>query len=88
MFSAASKLFYHPTNGIKLKGIIFDMDGKSHLFFILMTKGTLTKPVLNFKLMRSRLGIPDGKDVLTEVKTYDPERKAKAMAIIDEIEGI
>jgi hypothetical protein len=37
--------------------------------------------------MRSRLGIPDGKDVLSEVKTYDPERKSTAMAIIDEIEG-
>ena len=42
---AANKLFYHFQKGIKIKGVIFDMDG------------TLTKCSIDFNLMREKLNI-------------------------------
>lgn len=49
-------------------------------------EGTLTKPCIDFKKMRQRLGIEVG-DVLTVIHSYeDPKRREEAMNIIDEVE--
>ncbi len=57
-----------------MKGVIFDMDG------------TLTIPALNFKVMRDRLHLLPGQDILPTVQSYPPDKKAQAMAIIEELE--
>jgi len=58
-----------------LKGIIFDMDG------------TLTLPnAIDFKKMRSRIGVEDGQDVLKFIKTLSPRNRAQAIQIIEDEE--
>lgn len=49
--------------------------------------GTLTVPVINFKLMRSRVGVPDGKDILDFISTQSEEQQALSHAAIKEIEA-
>ncbi|MEW5303146.1 MAG: hypothetical protein WDW36_005867 [Sanguina aurantia] len=49
--------------------------------------GTLTVPVINFKLMRSRVGVPDGKDILDFISTQSVEQQALSHAAIKEIEA-
>ena len=56
-----------------LQGVIFDMDG------------TLTAPVIDFLDMRRRLGIPTG-DILLTIKQWSEQDRARAYAIIEEIE--
>lgn len=48
--------------------------------------GTLTIPVLRFAEMRARLGLLPNQDILPTVRTFPPEERAKAMAIIEEME--
>lgn len=60
-----------PVAGIR--GVIFDMDG------------TLTVPVIDFALMRGRLGIPEG-DILAVIRGWPDERRKAAFDIIEEIE--
>ena len=57
-----------------IRGVIFDMDG------------TLTVPVLDFAEMRSRLGLPQGTDILPAVRRMPAEQQARAMKIIEELE--
>eukprot|EP00899_Mesostigma_viride_P014689 jgi/Mesvir1/23220/Mv22677-RA.1 len=59
---------------VRLKGVVFDMDG------------TLTVPCVDFGLMRQRLGLSRGCDILHVISTYDAEQKAKALSIIAEFE--
>jgi len=60
---------------IPIKGIIFDMDG------------TLTVPVLNFKLLREKLGIPKNMDILEFANTAPTEEeKAHRHKLIEELE--
>eukprot|EP01116_Phalansterium_solitarium_P007380 TRINITY_DN20023_c0_g1_i1.p1 TRINITY_DN20023_c0_g1~~TRINITY_DN20023_c0_g1_i1.p1 ORF type:complete len:257 (+),score=81.00 TRINITY_DN20023_c0_g1_i1:89-859(+) len=75
-FSSSGRMaFYHPKDGIRLEGIIFDMDG------------TLTKPCIDFKLMRHLLGIEAPRDVLSVIRDYpDAARRAEAYRIIDQVE--
>lgn len=55
-----------------IRGIIFDMDG------------TLTVPVLDFKLLRQQLGIVQGTDILGHVNTLEGQAKIDAnQAILD-----
>lgn len=56
-----------------IRGVIFDMDG------------TLTIPVLDFALMRRRLGIPEG-DILATIRAWPEERQKAAFDIIEELE--
>ena len=56
-----------------LRGVIFDMDG------------TLTVPNHDFALMYERVGCVTN-DILTEIDTWDPAKKARAEAIIQEME--
>jgi HAD superfamily hydrolase (TIGR01509 family) len=60
-----------PVTGIR--GVIFDMDG------------TLTVPVIDFALMRRRLGIPEG-DILAILRGWPDTRQKAAFDIIEEIE--
>lgn len=60
--------------GSGIKGFLFDMDG------------TLTVPVLDFALMRQRVGVPHGLDVLTEVEKMDDEERVRCMKSIEEME--
>ena len=48
--------------------------------------GTLTVPVLKFSEMRSRLGLSPNQDILPTVQGFPPDKKAWAMAIIEEME--
>merc|ERR1712183_115190 len=48
--------------------------------------GTLTVPVLDFALMRQRVGVPQGLDVLTEVEKMEDEERVRCMKIIEEME--
>ena len=59
---------------LEIKGIIFDMDG------------TLTMPVIKFSEMRKRLGLSPNQDILPTVQTFPPDKRAKAMAVIEEME--
>jgi len=54
--------------------VIFDMDG------------TLTIPVLNFLEMKARLGLTPGQDILPTVQRFPSEERARAMAVIEELE--
>lgn len=49
--------------------------------------GTLTKPVIDFKLMRSRVGVPDGKDILDFISTQSVEQQALSHAAIKDVEA-
>ena len=62
-----------PPDRPPLRGVIFDMDG------------TLTVPNHDFALMYERVGCVTG-DILTEIDTWDATRKARAEAIIHEME--
>lgn len=48
--------------------------------------GTLTVPVLKFSEMRSRLGLSPNQDILPTVQGFPPDKRAWAMAIIEEME--
>ncbi|KYR02952.1 hypothetical protein DLAC_00435 [Tieghemostelium lacteum] len=58
----------------RIKGIIFDLDG------------TLTVPCMNFQILRERLGISQGIDVLREIKKWDTVENKRAHKIIYEFE--
>lgn len=82
MFLSASARAAAPASGVSsspspsrptLRGVIFDMDG------------TLTVPNHDFALMYERVGCVTG-DILTEIDTWDAKRKARAEAIIHEME--
>lgn len=55
---------------MKIKAVIFDLDG------------TLTEPILDFKQIRSEIGLPEG-DILTGIKAMDPIRQQQANAILE-----
>ena len=48
--------------------------------------GTLTIPMLRFKEMRARLGLAPNQDILPTVQSFPPDKRASAMAIIEEME--
>ena len=48
--------------------------------------GTLTVPVLDFVEMRSRLGLPQGADILPTVMRMPAAQRAQAMRTIEELE--
>ncbi len=56
-----------------IRGVIFDMDG------------TLTLPVIDFALMRARLGIPEG-DMLAAIRSWPPDKQAWAFAEVEALE--
>lgn len=56
-----------------IRGVIFDMDG------------TLTVPVIDFPLMRARLGIPQG-DMLATIRAWPPDRQEWAYGVIEVLE--
>jgi len=56
-----------------IRGVIFDMDG------------TLTLPVIDFALMRARLGVPEG-DILTAIRAWPPDKQAWAFAEVEQLE--
>eukprot|EP00455_Lapot_gusevi_P026819 TRINITY_DN2829_c0_g1_i2.p1 TRINITY_DN2829_c0_g1~~TRINITY_DN2829_c0_g1_i2.p1 ORF type:complete len:215 (-),score=38.45 TRINITY_DN2829_c0_g1_i2:13-657(-) len=61
----------------EIKGVIFDLDG------------TLTKPVIDFKRLRSRLGVPPGTDIIDFAKQRPTEEEKKtAWDIIEDEERI
>lgn len=49
--------------------------------------GTLTVPVIDFKLMRSRVGVPDGQDILDFISTQTVEMQARSNAAIKDVEA-
>jgi len=57
-----------------LRGIVFDLDG------------TLVESSLDFAAMYGRVGVPRGSDILQVIADWSPERRAKAHAVIDEVE--
>jgi HAD superfamily hydrolase (TIGR01549 family) len=57
-----------------LRGIIFDMDG------------TLTSPNLDFNRMYERCGVPLDEDLLAAIAKMAPERAARALAVVEEME--
>ncbi|KAI9223553.1 HAD-like domain-containing protein [Blastocladiella britannica] len=60
--------------GRSVKGIVFDMDG------------TLTVPVLDFALMKSRLGLLPHHDIVAEMHAMPPAQRAEAERIVTEME--
>eukprot|EP00808_Paulinella_micropora_P030445 g42069.t1 len=57
-----------------LGGVVFDMDG------------TLVKPSIDFKSMYARCGIPNATDILREIESLPPEKRACAHKVILEEE--
>ena len=57
----------------RLVGAVFDMDG------------TLTVPNLDFQEMYRRVGC-ETKDILSEIETWPEDRRARANAIVHEME--
>ncbi len=47
--------------------------------------GTLTLPVIDFALMRARLGIPEG-DMLAAIRSWPPDKQAWAFAEVEALE--
>merc|ERR1740136_321405 len=66
------------TRSVSIRGIIFDMDG------------TLTLPVLDFKGLRSKLGIDQTTDILQYASTQSPDKQKYTYKVIAdwEAEGI
>lgn len=62
------------TNLVGVRGIVFDMDG------------TLTLPILDFKRMRERLGVPEGQDILRVVHAMSEVDRVRSLAVIEEME--
>lgn len=56
-----------------IRGVVFDMDG------------TMTVPVIDFKLMRQRVGVMTG-DILDAINSWPVEKQQQALAAIAEIE--
>jgi len=48
--------------------------------------GTITVPAIDFVLMRSRLKIPAGQDILSTIRKFDEKERINALEIIEEIE--
>ena len=55
---------------MRIKAVIFDLDG------------TLTEPILDFKQIRSEIGLPDG-DLLAGIKAMNPLQRDRAAAILE-----
>jgi HAD superfamily hydrolase (TIGR01509 family) len=55
---------------MKITAVIFDLDG------------TLTRPILDFKQIRSEIGLDSG-DILTAIKAMDPAGRKRANAILE-----
>jgi HAD superfamily hydrolase (TIGR01509 family) len=60
---------------MKIKAVIFDLDG------------TLTKPVLDFKQIRSEIGLFEG-DILAGIKAMNPVQRQQATAILERHERV
>ncbi|MDD5598879.1 MAG: hypothetical protein PHV82_13105, partial [Victivallaceae bacterium] len=58
----------------KFKGLIFDMDG------------TLTVPLLDFKLIRRELGVGDGGDLAEIINSFPERRRGEAWKLIEKHE--
>lgn len=75
MIRKFNNTFFHFSNGLRIGGVIFDMDG------------TLTSSSIDFAKMRSKLGIKPGQDILSFVNAItDLQEKQRAFAIIEEVE--
>jgi hypothetical protein len=48
--------------------------------------GTLTVPVIDFAMMRKRVGVPPEVDILTEVNSWPHERRVRGHQAIAEVE--
>ncbi|KAL7750583.1 hypothetical protein RI367_003925 [Sorochytrium milnesiophthora] len=57
-----------------IRGVVFDMDG------------TLTVPVLDFALMRERLGITPQQDILATVRSWQGEKQTWGTQIVKDME--
>ena len=66
------------TKSVSIRGIIFDMDG------------TLTLPVLDFRGLRTKLGMDASTDILTFADSHPPDKKKEIYQMIHdwEVEGI
>ena len=57
-----------------LKAIIFDMDG------------TITRPHIDWKALRSRVGVPEGHTIMAHVDSLDPAEAERAEDIVRQVE--
>ena len=57
-----------------LKAIIFDMDG------------TITRPHIDWKAVRSRIGVPEGHTIVAYIESLEPPEAESAEAILHETE--
>ena len=57
-----------------LKAIIFDMDG------------TITRPHIDWKALRNRVGVPEGHTIMAHIENLEPTEASRAEAIVREIE--
>jgi len=57
-----------------LKAIIFDMDG------------TITRPHIDWKSLRSRVGVPEGHTIMAHIESLEPTEAQRAEDVVREVE--
>lgn len=79
--ASETRIKYHsilsptPANERTIKGVLFDMDS------------TLVTSSLDFKLMRSKLEILPGQDIVATMRSWDGEKRAQAEKIVWDMEA-
>jgi HAD superfamily hydrolase (TIGR01549 family) len=48
--------------------------------------GTLSQPNLDFALLRRRVGVPEGRDIIGHMASLRPRQQAQAQAVVESIE--
>ena len=56
------------------EGVLFDMDG------------TITRPHIDFKVLRSRIGVPEGTPIMSHVAALPRNERDRANSTIEEVE--
>jgi len=62
------------------------LQSTSHVCAAADMDGTLTVPVIDFAMMRKRVGVPPEVDILTEVNSWPHERRVRGHQAIAEVE--
>lgn len=69
-----------------LRGLIFDMDGTLTCKLILnYVINFALVPIIDFKMMKQRVGVPENSDVLSEISKMEPQQKLKGILFLIEL---
>lgn len=72
--SISSSSLHHTPRKLPIFGLIFDLDG------------TLTLPVLDFKVLRKRIDCPHPEDILEFIRSKPEQEKTRLLKIVEDFE--